>query len=132
MVRKWVVVGVMFFFICATVPLVQANTDYFSNSMVVVVGKCNTVTATALWLFGLKVLLNKKILIQSSGGEGEKINALVIPPKLGVYFGHKNIMIQMEGASGLIFWGEKSILLQRSSQRIVAFCKVKDLWITYD
>jgi len=118
-------------FLLIFIPIVQADTDYFSNSVVIITGKCNTVSTTALWLFGFKIAYNKKVIIQANGGEGEKINALILPSKIGFYFGQENIYIQMEGAKGLFFWGEKSFLLQKSSQRIIAICKATDIWVSY-
>lgn len=131
--RRGVFLGVIFcLFLLNVIPIVHANTDQFTNSAVIIIGKCNTVTTPALWLFGFKFLFNKKVIIQANGDVGEKINALILPSKIGFYFGHENIYIQMEGATGLFFWGEKSLLLQKSSQRIVAICKAKDILVTYD
>lgn len=115
-----------------SIPLAHANTDYFTDSVVIIIGKCNTVTSPALWLFGFKLLFNKKVIIQANGGEGEKINALILPSKIGFYFGHENIIIQMQGAKGLFFRGEKSLFFQNTPQRIFAVCKATDIWVTYD
>jgi hypothetical protein len=115
----------------SVIPQVCANTDHFTNSRILIIGKCNTTTTPALWLFGFKWIRNKNVLIQSSGGEGEKLNALILPSKIGFYFGYKDMVIQLDRAKGLFFWGEKSFLLQKSSQRIVAFCKATDIWVTY-
>jgi hypothetical protein len=132
MIKKRVIVAGLLLLILTTMPLVQATTEQFSNSVVLITGKCNTVTTNALWLFGLKFMIHRKVTIQASGQEGEKIHALVLPPTFGVFFGHENIIIQMEGATGLFFWGGKSLLLQQSSQRVFVFCKAGDMWITYD
>lgn len=131
MLKKSVVVGLVVVFLVILVPLVQAETDHFSNSVILLVGKSNTVSSNALWVFGGKFLLNKKVTVQITGEDDEKINALVLPPNFGLYVGHESIVIQMEGTTGFIFWGEKSLLMQKSSPRIVAICKARDLWITY-
>ena len=131
MMRKWIVVGAILIFLLASIPVVNANTDHFSDSMIVITGKCNSVSSSALWLFGFKFMLNKKVIVQANGEEGEKIHALILPYKIGFYFSQENILIQMEGATGLFFWGEKSLLLQKSSQRIFAFCKAGDIWVSY-
>jgi hypothetical protein len=89
------------------------------------------VSSNALWLFGGKFLVNKKVTIQTTGEEGEQIHALVLPPNFGLYVGHENMVIQMEGTTGFFFWGEKSILLQKASPRIATICKAGDIWITY-
>jgi hypothetical protein len=126
-----VLVCIMCVFLVQLVPVVQALTDYFSDSMVLVIGKSDSVSSTALWLFGFKCILNKRVIIKASGGEGEKINAIILPPKFGFYVGHENIVIQLEHTKGLFFWGEKSFVFQQTSQRIFAVCKAGDIWITY-
>ena len=118
-------------FLLNYMPLAQANTDYFTNSVVIIIGKCNTVTSPALWLFGFKFLLNRHIYIQASGEEGEKLSALILPSKIGFYFGQENMIIQMDGAKGLFFRGEKSWIFQNTPQRIFAVCKASDIWVTY-
>ena len=125
------VAAIFCLFLLNSMPVVHANTDHFTNSVVLVIGKCNTITTPALWLFGFKFVYNKRVIIQANGGEGEKINALILPSKIGFYFGHKNMVIQIEGAKGLFFWGGKSLVLQKSSQRIIALCKATDIWVSY-
>jgi len=100
------VVAIFCLFLLNSMPIVNANTDHFTNSVVIVIGKCNTVSTTALWLFGFKFVYNKEVIIQANGAEGEKINALILPSKIGFYFGQENIFIQMEGAKGLFFGGK--------------------------
>jgi hypothetical protein len=114
------------------VPVTQATTDHFTDSFVFIIGKSTTVSSTALWLFGFKFIHNRRVIIQANGEAGEIINALILPPKIGFYFGQESIYIQMEGAKGLFFWGEKSLLFQNSSSGIFALCKARDIWITYD
>ena len=118
-------------FFLNSMPVVHANTDHFTNSVVLVIGKSNTVSTTALWLFGFKFVYNQQVIIQANGGEGEKINALILPSKIGFYFGQENIFIQMDGAKGLFFWGEKSLFFHNVPPRIFAFCKAGDIWVNY-
>ena len=125
------VVAIFCLFLLNSMPIVNANTDHFTNSVVLVIGKCNTVSTTALWLFGFKFVYNKEVIIQANGAEGEKINALILPSKIGFYFGQENIFIQMEGAKGLFFWGEKSLFFHNVPPRIFAFCKAGDIWVSY-
>lgn len=112
-------------------PIVQATTDHFTDSVVLIIGKSNTVSTTALWLFGFKFIYNKQVIIQVNGEEGEKLNALIFPPKIGLYFGYENIFIQMEGVKGLFFWGEKSLFFHNVPPRIFVFCKAGDIWVSY-
>jgi hypothetical protein len=125
-------IGVLFCLLSlALISNVQANTDHFTNSVVMIVGKTDSVTTPAWWLFGCKLIFDKQVIIQANGGDGEKINALILPSKIGFYFGQENIYIQMEGAKGLFFWGEKSLLFHNVPPRIFAFCKADDIWVTY-
>ncbi len=112
-------------------PQVSAYTDHFTDSRILIIGKCNTTSTPALWLFGFKWIHNRNVFIQAGGGEGEKLNAIVVPSKVGLYSGYEDMTIELTRAKGIFFWGEKSFLLQKSSQRIFAFCKATDIWITY-
>jgi hypothetical protein len=112
-------------------PLAQANTDYFTDSVVIIVGKCNIVASPALWLFGFKFIFKRQVIIQTNGGEDEKINAFILPSKIGFYFGQENIIIQLQGTKGLFFRGEKSLIFQNTPQRIIAVCKASAIWVTY-
>jgi len=118
-------------FLLNSMPPAQATTDHFTDSFVIIIGKCNTVTSPALWLFGFKFLFNRHIYIQASGEQDEKLTALILPSKIGFYFGQENMIIQMDGAKGLFFRGEKSWLFQNTPQRIFAVCKASDIWVTY-
>ncbi|DAC72537.1 MAG TPA: hypothetical protein DSN98_04670 [Thermoplasmata archaeon] len=119
-------------FVLNVIPIVHANTDHFTNSVAIIIGKCNTVTTPAYWLFGCKLMYNKEVTIQANGGPEEKITALILPSKIGFYFGHNNIGIQLEGAKGFFFWGEKSLFFQNVPPRIFAFCKASDILVTYE
>lgn len=113
-------------------PLAQASTDHFTDSIVIIFGKCETVSSPVLWLFGFKFIFIREVIIQTSGGEDEKINALILPSKIGFYFGQENIIVHLQGAIGLFFRGEKSWIFQNTPQRIIAVCKARDIWVTYD
>ncbi len=115
-----------------TMPLTQATTDHFTDSFVIIVGKCETVQTPVLWLFGFKFILNREVIIQANGGADEKITTLVLPSKIGFYFGQENMVVQLQGAKGLFFHGEKSFLFSNTPQRIVAVCKATDIWVTYN
>ena len=112
-------------------PRVQTMTDHFSNSVVIITGKSNTVSSTALWLFGLKCMVLKRVTIQANNLEGENINALILPPQIGVYFDYENIYIQMQRVTGLFFWGKRSLIFEGEPPQIFAVCKARDIWVTY-
>jgi hypothetical protein len=113
-------------------PVVSAMTDHFSDSVILVIGKSNSVSSTALWLFGVKCIFNSRVIIRANGGEGEKVNAFMLSPKIGFYVGHEDIVIHMERAKGLFFWGEKSLFVRNTPPGVFALCKARDIWVTYD
>jgi hypothetical protein len=115
-----------------TMPPVQATTDHFTDSFVIIIGKCETVQTPVLWLFGFKFILNREIIIQANGGEDEQITTLILPSKIGFYFGQENMIVQLQGAKGLFFRGEKSFLFQNTPQRFFALCKATDILVTYN
>ena len=118
-------------FLLTAMPVVQATTDHFSDTMVIIMGRCDTVSSPALWLFGVKILLNRHVYIQASGGEDEQMTALIFPWKIGFYYGQKDMIIQLNGATGVFFRGERSWLFPSSPQRIIAVCKARDISVTY-
>ncbi|MBN1860894.1 MAG: hypothetical protein JW840_05480 [Candidatus Thermoplasmatota archaeon] len=114
-------------------PVAQATTVEFTDSAVIIFGKTNHVSSLALWLFGFKFLVNKQVAIQAYGEAGEKISALILPPKIGFYLGHENIYIQLNRVTGLFFWGGKSLLFGNSDPpRIFAVCKANYIYVSYD
>ena len=129
--RKGLAVGVIWLLMLVTIPIVQADTDHYSDSVVLIVGKCNTVSTTGLWLFGLTYIHKKEVIIQAQDEEGETIHVLIFPPKFAFHFSLENIKIQMEETQGIFFWGGKSLLFNNASQRVFAICKAEDIWLTY-
>ncbi len=115
-----------------TMPPAQATTDHFTDSFVLIIGKCETVQTPVLWVFGFKFILNREIIIQANGGEDEQITTLILPSKIGFYFGQDNMIVQLQGAKGLFFRGEKSFLFQNTPQRFFALCKATDILVTYN
>ena len=129
--RKGLAVGAICLLMLVTIPIAQADTDHFSDSVALIVGNCNTVSKTGLWIFGLTYIHNKEVTIQAQGEDGEKIHVLIFPPKFAFHFSLENIKIQMEEAKGIFFWGGKSLLFNNASQRVFAICKAGDIWLTY-
>lgn len=119
-------------FLLNFIPVAQATTVEFTESVILIFGKTNQVTSTALWLFGGKFMVNKRVVIQANSADGEKINALVFPPKIGFFLGHENIYIQLNRVTGLFFWGGKSFVFQNELPRIFALCKADYIYVSYD
>ena len=129
--KKGLAVGVICLLMLVTIPIAQADTDHYSDSVVLIIGKCNTVSTTGLWLFGLTYIHKKEVTIQAQDEDGEKIHALIFPPKFAFHFSQENIKIQMESAEGFLFWAQKSLFFNNASQRVFAICKAGDIWLTY-
>lgn len=106
-----------------------SETHYFSNCIVWIYGKCKSVTGALTWIFGIFCPLFKKHLnIRATGQEGESLNVIVTQDGLGTYLNQENIMIDMRGATGILYWFGKSLILEGDT--IFARCKVDDCWIT--
>lgn len=108
------------------------ETDYFTNCIVIVFGKCNTVTGPLIWRFGFYCpLLKRSFWIIASGEEGESLNVIIRDDKFATYYDYEEINIQLIGANGFLFWGGKSILFNNTI--IFARCKANQAWVTtYD
>lgn len=113
-------------------PMVQATTDHFNDSIVIIIGKSNTMASTALWFFGFKCMVIKRVTIQANNLEGERLNVLVLPPKIGVYVDYESISVQLTRVTGLFFWGKRSVLFESKPPQVFAVCRARDIWITYD
>lgn len=107
-------------------------TDYFEDSIVLIIGKCNVVQGPLMWIFGLYIpILKKSFLIRASGGEDEQLNVIVRGSKFAAYIDAENILVEFNGARGILFYGEKSIIT--NSSRIFARCKAENIFVTtYD
>jgi len=107
------------------------TTDYFEDSIIIIIGKCNLVTGPLAWAFGFYIpLVKKSFLIKASGEEGEQLNILVRGDKFASYIDNENILVEFYGAKGILFWGQKSLIT--NSSRILVRCKAENIWVTYD
>lgn len=131
MLKKWLIISVISMLFIITLPIIQADTDHYSNSIIIVSGNSNLVTSTGLWLFGLTYINKEEITIKAQNEAEERINVFIFPPNFGFYFSQENILIQMGNAEGFLFWGQKSLFLNNASQRVFTLCKADDIWITY-
>jgi hypothetical protein len=106
--------------------------DHYVNSVVIVIGKCNMVKGPPIWLFGLYIpLIKRSFFIRASGEEGEQLNVIVRGNKFAAYMDNEDIIVDINRAHGILFYGQKSIIT--NSSRIFARCKAENIWITtYD
>ncbi|MDH7507476.1 MAG: hypothetical protein QHH15_06825 [Candidatus Thermoplasmatota archaeon] len=112
--------------------IIKTTTDYYSNSIILIIGKCKIVQGPLFWIFGLYIpFFKKSFLIRASGEEGEQLNVMIRGNKFATYIDVENILIEFNKATGILFWGQKSILT--NSLRIFARCKAENIWVTtYD
>lgn len=127
--KKSLLVSSIIVIILISIPTLPADTDHYSNGIIIVSGKCNTVTKNGLWLLGLTYINNKEITIQAQGQEGEKINILIFPPDYGLYISYEVIEIHLEDAKGFLFWTQKSVFFGPTSNRVFILCNAGDIWI---
>jgi hypothetical protein len=109
-----------------------SGTEYFENSIVLIIGKCNVVQGPLLWIFGLYIpILKKSFLVRASGGEGEQLNVMIRGNEFATFIDYENILVEFNGVKGILFWGQKSIIT--NSSRIFIRCKADNIFVTtYD
>lgn len=103
---------------------------YYQNCIVWVTGNCKKVWGALTWIFGFYCpLLKKHLWIQASGQENESLSVIVRGGgNFGTYYDHENILIELQGATGILYWFGKSII--KKDDFIIARCKADHCWIT--
>ena len=111
-------------------PTNPADIDYYSDCVIWVFGKCDTVDGPLLWKLGFYCPLREKtFIIQATGKENESLNIFIRDTGMATYFGYENVKIDIRTATGVLFWAAQSILLQGNT--IFARCKAREVWVTY-
>ena len=106
-----------------------AATDHYSNCFMLIFGKCNTVVGPLVWKLGFYCPLTPRdFLIQANGQDNESLYVIVLGRTSGAYFSIEDIIIDINNARGIFFWGEKSLFLE--SNIIFTLCKAENAWIT--
>jgi len=109
-----------------------AGTSQYTDCIVIIFGKCDTVQGPQTWLFGVYCPLFKKdIVIQSKGGENESLNVIVRERgggNFGTWYDHENLKLDLRGTTGILFWAGKSLLIE--GNQIFARCKAETAFIT--
>jgi hypothetical protein len=131
--KKSLAVGVICLLMLVSFSIAQGTTDHFEDNVVVISGKCNTVEHTGLWPFGFKLFYDRDVTIQTKNEDGERINCLIhngIPAF--AFYGFKNsIKIELKHATGLFFWGGKSLLFNNTPPRILVRCRAQDICLIF-
>jgi hypothetical protein len=107
------------------------NNEYFNDCIILIFGTCNDVKGPLLWRLGLYCNFFKKDFTINANGEiDENINLMVRGGgSFKFLWGKEDINIHLNGATGILFWGVKSILLD--TNHIIARCQVKHLNLYY-
>ena len=128
-VKKGMIVGLICLLVFVSFPTSQADSYHFSNGIIILVGRCNVVESTGLWVFGLTGLYKRDLEFSAQSQEGETMHLMVLSSEIGFFFSKENIYIHTTNTNGFLFWGEKAFLLNNNPQRVIAFCKAEDIWI---
>ena len=107
-----------------------SSNDHYSNCVIIIFGKCNEVIGPLLWKFGFYCNFFKKDFTVNAKGEfGETMNLIVRGgDNFKFLWGKENINIELKGATGILFWGGKSIIMDNTL--IIARCKAKNVYLT--
>ncbi|KYK30298.1 MAG: hypothetical protein AYK22_04130 [Thermoplasmatales archaeon SG8-52-3] len=107
------------------------NNDSFNDCIILIFGKCNDVTGPILWKFGLYCNFFKKDFTINANGEIDETINLIIRGGGGFKFmwGKENIKINLNGATGILFWGGKSLLVENNF--IIARCQADNAYLIY-
>ena len=133
-VKKSLVIGIICILVLVSIPTINADVDYFQNSIVLIFGKCNTTSCGGIWWkFGLYVPVVKRNFFMLASDENESINILILSLKdgFGTYFNYKDIRIELHKARGIFYWGGKSILFNHSAPPpVFALCRSRTVYVT--
>ena len=107
------------------------NNDSFNDCIILIFGKCNDVTGPILWKFGLYCNFFKKDFTINANGEIDETINLIIRGGGSFKFmwGKENIKINLNGATGILFWGGKSLLVENNF--IIARCQADNAYLIY-
>lgn len=104
--------------------------EHYTNCVIIILGKCNEVSGPLLWKFGFYCNIFKRdFTINAKGEDGEIIHLIIRgSDNFKFLWGKENINIELKGATGFLFWGGKSIIMD--SPHIIARCKAKSIYLT--
>jgi hypothetical protein len=105
------------------------DSSYYSNSLILVFGKCDNVVGPLVWLLGFYCpLIKRNFRMFTNDERNETLSAIILGPgKFGTYLFQENINIDISGARGVLFYFKKSILV--NGNNIIAFCKAENIWV---
>jgi len=107
------------------------NPEIYNDCIIIIFGKCNEVTGPLLWRFGLYLNFFKKdFTINAKGEFDETINIMIRGGgNFKFIWGKEIINIELKGATGILFWGGKSIIVENT--HIIVRCQAEIAYLNY-
>ncbi|UCF13696.1 MAG: hypothetical protein JSW06_05430 [Thermoplasmatales archaeon] len=135
MLKKSLVIGVIFAVILVSIPTITADTEIFNNSFVLIAGKSNSTNCLSLWWrIGLFIpVLKRHFFVVANGEEGESLNVLIFSLNNGLatYYDYEDIRIELTRARGVFYWGGKSLLIDHSEPPpVLVLCRTERAYVT--
>ena len=116
--RKTFVLMINIFLLLVIFPSVQAETDYYSNSYVIIFGKCTKVTGPLVWITPLFIpMIKRNIRIFSQGQPAESLSAVIFDGEKGVYINMDDITFLVRNYLTIVFKIQYQIY-RRKNRRI--------------
>ena len=109
--------------------IMPLGTDHFTDCIIMIIGKCNTVEGPPEWKLGIYYPLEEKdFMIQANGQETEVLHVLVRAASPSFYFSHENIKVDISSAKGFFFYAGQSLLTEGNT--IFVRCTAQEAWVT--
>jgi hypothetical protein len=107
------------------------NNERFNDCIILIFGKCNDVSGPLLWKLGLYCnFIRKDFTINANGEIDENINIIIRGGgSFKFLWGKENIKINLNRATGILFWGGKSVIVE--SNHIIARCQADSAYLVY-
>ncbi len=133
LLRKGIALLLFLMLFLVSTQLVNAETDYHNNSLVIIFGKSSYVLAGSLWWrLGLYIPLIKRNFDIIANKEGESLNVIVLKPNSNAfYLDNENVSVRLFRARGVFYWFGKSLMFNLSSpQPVFCFCRANSIHVT--
>ncbi len=143
--KRFLIIGTIFLLLLSTIQVVLGNNIYtnepkilnsennesFNDCIILIFGKCNDVKGPLLWKLGFYFNFFKKdFTINANGDIDETINIIIRGGgSFKFLWGKENININLNSATGILFWGGKSIFIENNF--IIARCQADNAYIIY-
>jgi len=105
--------------------------ETYNDCVIIIFGTCNDVQGPVLWRLGLYCnFFKKNFVINANGDIDENVNLIIRGGgSFKFLWGKENIFIRLNGATGILFWGGKSIIVD--TNHIIARCQADSAYLSY-